>query len=198
MRGQRKSNQKKGCPDTAVSGLGNCSCVVLHKDVRMPRAQDALERPLPPASMQASCPPTTQRDSGGSPTVHPWTGVELGAIHCAHPAGLSYVTLPLHRGPSTAHPATAPALLYLGYPYPRLRSQDKASARTPRLGSCFGFSRFALENARRAVERSFGAHDARYRAPSIAARLRRNCPKDGPHDVGQFDVSPWMDCRRTP
>ena len=35
--------------------LGNCSCVVLHKDVRMPRAQDALERPLPPASVQSSC-----------------------------------------------------------------------------------------------------------------------------------------------
>ena len=49
--------------------------------------------------MQASCPPTAQRDSGGSPTVHPWTGVELGAIPCAHPAGYPYVTLPLHRGP---------------------------------------------------------------------------------------------------
>jgi hypothetical protein len=34
--------------------------------------------------------------------------------------------------------------------------------------------------------------------PSIAARLRRNCPKDGPHDVGQFDASPGMDCQRTP
>ncbi len=46
-----------------------------------------------------SCPATAQRDSGGSPTVHPWTGVELGAIPCAHPAGYPYVTLPLHRGP---------------------------------------------------------------------------------------------------
>ncbi len=46
-----------------------------------------------------ACLPTTQRDSGGSPTVHPWTDVELGAIHCAHPAGFPYVTLPLHRGP---------------------------------------------------------------------------------------------------
>ena len=36
------------------------------------------------------------------------------------------------------------------------------------------------------------------RAPSIAARLRRNRPKDGPHDVGQFDARPRMDCRRTP
>ncbi|MEP6882678.1 MAG: hypothetical protein ABI866_11840, partial [Dokdonella sp.] len=25
--------------------------------------------------------------------------VELGAIHCAHPAGFPCVTLPLHRGP---------------------------------------------------------------------------------------------------
>ena len=32
----------------------NYSCVVLHRDVRMSRAQDALERPLPPASMQSS------------------------------------------------------------------------------------------------------------------------------------------------
>ena len=36
------------------------------------------------------------------------------------------------------------------------------------------------------------------RGPSLAAGLWRNCPKDGPHDVGQFDPSPRMDCRRTP
>ncbi len=36
------------------------------------------------------------------------------------------------------------------------------------------------------------------RGPSIAARLRRNCPKDGPQEVGQFDASPGADCRRTP
>ena len=28
------------------SPLGNCSCVAMHKDVRMPRTQDALDRPL--------------------------------------------------------------------------------------------------------------------------------------------------------
>ena len=36
------------------------------------------------------------------------------------------------------------------------------------------------------------------RVPSLAAGLWRNCPKDGPQEVGQFDASPWMDCRRTP
>ena len=81
--------------------LGNCSCVVLHKDVQMPRAQDALERPLdgrsrrrstasihgcvPPASMQSSCVVGIQSIHGHMPTtarqlllrcrhtVHPWT-----------------------------------------------------------------------------------------------------------------------------
>ena len=57
------------------------------------------ERPPRHSGLQASCLPTAHRDSGGSPTVHPWTDVELGAIHCAHPAGYPCVTLPLHRGP---------------------------------------------------------------------------------------------------
>jgi hypothetical protein len=42
------------CPISCIPAVvGNCSCVVLHMDVRMPRAQDALERPLPPASLQS-------------------------------------------------------------------------------------------------------------------------------------------------
>ena len=34
--------------------------------------------------------------------------------------------------------------------------------------------------------------------PSLATGLRRECPKDGPHDVGQLAASPWMDCQQTP
>ncbi len=57
------------------------------------------ERPPRCSGLRASCPATTQRGSGGSPTVHPWTDVERGAIPCAHPAGYPSVTLPQHRGP---------------------------------------------------------------------------------------------------
>jgi hypothetical protein len=143
----------------------------------------SIHEGVPPASMQSSCPATAQRDSGGSPTVHPWTGVELGAIHCAHPAGFlgncSCVALPPASmqsptsrcrcigDPVTAHPAQPRRS---GFPQPRAFALLSALARTTR---------------------------AQW-APSIAARLRRECPKDGPHDVGQFDASPGMDCRRTP
>jgi hypothetical protein len=137
-----KSNQREGHPDTAVSGLGNCSCVA-----------------LPPASMQSSCPPTAQRDSGRSPAVHPWTGVELGAIHCAHPTGYlgncSCVALPPASmqsppsrcrcigGPDTAHPA------------------QPSQSGFPQAGALgFGFA-FGI-----------GAHDAR---PTGSPRSRRGC-----------------------
>ncbi len=59
----------------------------------------AQRKATPMKRSPGSCPATAQRDSGGSPTVHPWTGVELGAVPRAHPAGYPYVTLPLHRGP---------------------------------------------------------------------------------------------------
>ena len=36
------------------------------------------------------------------------------------------------------------------------------------------------------------------RGPSLAARLHRNCPQDGPHDVGQFAASTGRCCQRTP
>ncbi len=74
-------------PGERVSSL----CVAKEKAPR--------ERPPRYSGLRASCPATAQRDSGGSTTVHPWTGVELGAIHCAHPAGYPCVTLPLHRRP---------------------------------------------------------------------------------------------------
>ena len=67
---------------------------------RMPGVKKVTkEKATPIQRSPGSCPATAQRDSGGSPTVHPWTDVELGAIHCAHPSGFPYVTLPLHRGP---------------------------------------------------------------------------------------------------
>ena len=101
-----------------------------------------------------SCPATAQRDSGGSPTVHPWTGVELGAIPCAHPAGYPYVTLPLHRGP-----------IYCA----------SCAAKTKQIPARFGCFALAFpspakrEKVPEADEGAFGfdsgAHDARYMGP---------------------------------
>ena len=94
------------------------------------------ERPPRCSGLQASCPATAQRDSGGSPTVHPWTDVELGAIPCAHPAGYPCVALPLHRGP--IHCASC-------------------AAKTKQIPARFGFG-FAFRSR-------FGAHDACYMGP---------------------------------
>jgi hypothetical protein len=119
LRAQRKVTKRKSTPIQRSPGSATAPCVA-----------------LPPASMQSSCPPTPQRDSGGSPTVHPWTGVELGAIPCAHPSGFPSVTLPLHRGP--IHCASCAV---------------KTKQTPARVGIGFGF---ALGS---------GAHDARYRGP---------------------------------
>ncbi len=81
--------------------------------------EDTKRKATPIQRSPGSCPATAQRDSGGSPTVHPWTGVELAAIHCAHPAGFPSITLPLHRGP--IHCASC-------------------AAKTKQIPACFGFA----------------------------------------------------------
>ncbi len=117
-----------------------------------------------------SCPTTAQRDSGGSPTVHPWTGVELGAIHCALPTGYPSVTLPLQRGP--VHCASC-------------------AAKAKQISAHFGFALAFPSPARRenvpgrADEGILTLTQARtMRAiwgPYAAAKWWRNCPKGGSH-----------------
>ena len=125
---------------------------------RSPGIRQLLLRGSTSCIHAVACLPTAQRDSGGSPTVHPWTDVELGAIHYAHPAGLSYVTLPLHRGPfycascvARAKQIAAHHRFALAFPSPASREKVPGGRRR-------GFG--------------FGAQDAR---STGSPRSRRGC-----------------------
>src|SRR5690606_33578681 len=92
------------------------------------------EKATPMQRSPGSCPATTQRDSGGSPTVRPWTDVELARIHASHPAGLSYVTLPLHRGPfhcascaAKTKQIPASSCIDLGFQFPSLAKRGNVA-----------------------------------------------------------------------
>ncbi len=107
----RESSQREGHPDAAVSkhsATVPALCCTRKCECRERKIRGSGHYVLHPFSRLPSDYATRLR---GFADVHRWTGIELGAIHCAHPAGLPYVTLPLHRGLFTAHPATAPATL---------------------------------------------------------------------------------------
>ena len=105
----------------------------------------------------------------GSLTVHPWTGIEL-----AHVVWAILRTVPTHARRDRGDPMSAH----------RARQRNSQSS-----APCASSHEPALS-----LPRTMRAH----RVPSIAASVRRRSPQDGPHDVGQFDASPWMDCQRTP
>ncbi len=75
-----------------------------------------------------------------------------------------------------------PLRRYIGGPFTAPPAQQKRRGFS--LVPCFGIALARTTRARKAA--------------SIAARLRRTSPQGGPHDGGQFDASPWMDCQRTP
>ncbi len=137
-----------------AAGAARTAKLARRAEGRSPESREGTKSKATPIQRSpGSCPTTTQRDSGGSPTVHPWTGVELGAIHCAHPAGSPYVTLPLHRGPGCC---------------------ASCAAKTKRIPACLSFALAFPSPARRekvpqadegAFDFDLGAHDARYMGP---------------------------------
>jgi hypothetical protein len=114
-------------------------------------------------------------DRGGQ-SIHGLTANWLPSLR----ATLRAFPAPLRRcigGPATAPPA-----------HPRPSRFPRPAAQAQALAVAVAVAvLFALARRMRAIG-----------VPSIAARLRRKSPKDGPHDVGQFDASPRMDCQRTP
>ena len=91
------------CSETARQLLGNCSCValppasmqsscvVLHMEVRMPQAQDALERPLDrlfPTRFSTAVPDAVlPPPSLESYRIHPWmrtSCIHAVVLHCWH------------------------------------------------------------------------------------------------------------------
>jgi hypothetical protein len=126
------------------------------------------------------------RQLRGSPTVHPWTGIEL-----AHIVWAILRTFPAQprrdRGdPDSAHRArqSQSALIRaVGHLLP-LRGRMKGICRAETCRNPL----LLLGCARRAVD---GAPMQRQRGGGIARRV-------GARDCAQFDASPGMDCRRTP
>ncbi len=129
----RESNQREGHPDAAVS-KHSATAPALHSTAFSRRGSTAsIHGCVPPASMQSpafrlrNATPGVRRQSIPGLTSN-WALSIAPTLRAFPPLRCRCI-----GGPFTAHPATAPALLYLGYPYPRLRSQDKAASGTLRV-----------------------------------------------------------------
>jgi hypothetical protein len=134
------------------------SCVAKRKSPK--------RRPPQSGGLRASCPPTPRQGSGGSLTAPPCAGSKLGAIPCAHPAGLSCALPPPLTGPLKRASCA-----------PKRRAKPKPIPK--RAGVCFVLAAQARAWMPEVEQRRSSCRMRSEWAPYAAAQRRRKGPKGG-------------------